>query len=416
MDVRTFERLALRKPDNINSLQYRNKEGKLSFYASLNRLENISDAMVQLGFCLLDDMQPTYSLWKTDGDEEMPSGIRVYSNLPPRDAFFELLINGDDLKDDAEEASDEKTIPNESLIPSIEEESLNPLAQDSGRVSLVEDTYQIPSAGAYTQIPTAEDNDPMITFTHKEPHTIGSPRIQWCSFGATTVGKCRSINQDAYLSWPQIGLWVVADGMGGHSAGEKASKAVIEAFGILRPTGNLESFTAYATECLRAINENLFKQAQKFGDGRIIGTTVVVMLAVAERCAVIWAGDSRLYRFRAGVLKQLTSDHSLANSMSQQEAFSSDKVKRKKNANIVTRALGVKPNISFDTFTFKAQVDDIYLLCSDGLIKEVCHRDIAHSIQQGECRAVAQDLIKRSLDHGARDNVTVVVVQAFKNK
>ena len=91
-------------------------------------------------------------------------------------------------------------------------------------------------------------------------------------------------------------------------------------------------------------------------------------------------------------------------------------MKRKKNDHIVTRALGVKPKISFDSFTFKAQADDLYLLCSDGLIKEVRHREITASMQQGECRAIAQDLIRRSLDRGARDNVTVVVSKALRSK
>jgi protein phosphatase len=91
-------------------------------------------------------------------------------------------------------------------------------------------------------------------------------------------------------------------------------------------------------------------------------------------------------------------------------------VKRKKNSHIVTRALGVKKKIVFDNFTFKARTEDIYLLCSDGLVNEVSDQEIAKIVQQGECRTITQDLIKRSLDHGARDNVTVVVVQAFKNK
>lgn len=412
LSTRTFERLAQRKPCSIASPMYRNKEGKISFYASLNQPENTNDALAHLGFCLLNDIQPTYSLWKTNGDEEMPPCMRIYSNLPPRDSFFELLIGRDDSKNDGKEASDEKTIPNESLIPSLNEDARSPLAKEDGRISPVEDTYRIPSAEAYYQIPAAKENESMTVLTPKKNYTIGNTQLQWRSFGATTVGKCRNINQDAYLSRPQIGLWVVADGMGGHSAGEEASKAVIEALSILMPTGNLKSFTAYAVECLRTVNQDLFKLAQKFGDGRIIGTTVVVMLAVAEYCAVIWAGDSRLYRFREGVLTQLTSDHSRASPLSQQDAFLSGKPE-KKNHNIVTRALGVKSEISFDNFTFKARTNDIYLLCSDGLIKELSHRKITDTMQQGQCRSIAQDLIKLSLDRGARDNVTVVVAKAL---
>ena len=201
-------------------------------------------------------------------------------------------------------------------------------------------------------------------------------------------------------------------GMGGHSAGDVASKTVIDALGMLMPTGNLDSFTAYTTECLRTVNTDLLAMAAKLGDDRIIGTTIVVMLAVGWHCAVIWAGDSRLYQFRDGELTQLTCDHTLASELSLQEIIKTDASEKEKVTNVVTRALGAEADLAFDAVTFEARAGDLYLLCSDGLNKEVRHQEIATILRREGCRRGVQHLIDLSLQRGARDNVTVIVAHA----
>jgi type VI secretion system protein ImpM len=200
--------------------------------------------------------------------------------------------------------------------------------------------------------------------------------------------------------------------MGGHSAGDVASKTVIEALGTLISTGNLESYTACTTECLRTVNANLLEMAADLGKGRIIGSTVVVMLAVGWRCAAIWAGDSRLYQYRDGKLTQITNDHSLITELTQQGITSADTPDAEKAANIVTRAIGVDPELSFDVVTFDAETNDLYMLCSDGLVKEVKDSEIEDILRQEECQDSARDLIELALQRGARDNVTVVVARA----
>ena len=355
-----------------NGFTYTNEKGRLAFHISMNSIEHVGDAFVQLGFRILTETHPTYSLWSTTGSDSIKPCLRVYDNLPPWDAFSELLIG--------QEA---------------------PIADNADPVELppsMSETCMIESCEPTTDC--AIENQP----------------VQWCSFAGTTVGKKRNINEDAYLECPEIGLWAVADGMGGHSAGDVASKAVIDALSTLAATGNLESYTAYTTECLRTVNSELLEMANKLGGGRIIGTTVVVMLAVGTHCAAIWAGDSRLYQFRDGELIQLTNDHSLAAELSQQGIITASEPNAGKMENIVTRALGAEPELSIDVVTFEARSDDLYLLCSDGLIKEVKHNEIADIMKKGKYRMSTQSLIDLALERGARDNVTVVVASASQTE
>lgn len=349
---------------------YSIRAGKLAFHNSMDQLEHLNNAFVQLGFCLLADLQPTYSLWSTTGSETMRPCLRVYSNLPPRDAFSELLV---------------------------------------GREEKVAVHVQTASA------PPRTERDCSISADMSQTGGIvANPRLHWRSFAGTTVGKRRKINEDAYLERPEIGLWVVADGMGGHSAGDVASTAAVDALGTLCPSGNLESYSAYASECLRMVNADLLKMAGRLGAGQIMGTTVVVMLAVAERCAAIWAGDSRLYQLQDGMLTQLTRDHSLATELSQQGIYPSSQAGADNAQNIVTRALGAGPDLALDVVNFEAHAGDVYLLCSDGLDKEVGNREIADILGQGDCRVSVPKLLDMALERGARDNVTVVVVHAVQ--
>jgi type VI secretion system protein ImpM len=358
--------------ENGNTFNYTNAEGRLAFHMSINKLDHMADAFVQLGFRILTDAHPTYSLWSTAGSDSMRPCLRVYDNLPPCDAYYELLIGQED--------------------------------------QLADDTDAPES-------PPFADQDCMTeTSGQTTDCTIENQHIQWRSFGATTIGKKRRINEDAFLEYPEIGLWAVADGMGGHSAGDVASKTVIDALGTLAATGNLESYTAYTTECLRTVNANLLDMADKIGDGRIIGSTVVVMLAVGTRCAAIWAGDSRLYQLRDGQLTQLTNDHSLVTELSQQGIIAADEPQAEKMENIVTRALGAEPELSFDVINFEARDNDLYLLCSDGLIKEVHPNEIADIMKKDKWRMSTQNLIDLALERGARDNVTVVVAGASQTE
>lgn len=348
------------------------RHGRFAFHLALDGLDHMADALARLGFHYFVQAHPMHSLWSTSGSETIKPCLRVFNSLPPLDAFSELLIGQEE----------QTTVNSEANAPLAvtEEESETELCPQPG-LSIDE-----------------------------------TERFQWFSYAGTTVGKHRKINEDAYLESPDIGLWAVADGMGGHSCGDVASKAVIERLGTLSSTGNLESYTACAIECLRTVNANLLEMASTSTKGSIIGSTVVAMIAVGMRCAAIWAGDSRLYQYRNGMLTQLTNDHSLMTELSQQGIAAQEALDAEKAANIVTRALGADPDLCIDVVTFDAEAGDLYVLCSDGLVKEVNDREIEALLRQEAYADSARHLIDLALQRGARDNVTVVVARAGNTK
>jgi type VI secretion system protein ImpM len=357
-------------PDSLCAIEPddTDRQGRFTFHMALDCLDHMADALARLGFHYFIQAHPVYSLWSTSGSETMKPCLRVYDNLPFLDAFSELLLG----RQDQATVNDAVDAP-----PAVteEESETERCSQSGGRID------------------------------EKE-------RVQWFSYAGTTVGNHRKINEDAYLESPEIGLWAVADGMGGHSCGDVASKAVIEALATLSSTGNLESYTACTMECLHAVNADLLEMASNLGKHSIIGSTVVVMMAVGMRCAAIWAGDSRLYRYRNGMLTRLTDDHSLMTELSQQGIAAQEALDAEKAANIVTRALGADPDLSFDVVTFEAETGDLYVLCSDGLVKEVNDKQIEELLRQEAYPDSARHLIELALQRGARDNVTVVVAHA----
>ncbi|MGD8641860.1 MAG: protein phosphatase 2C domain-containing protein, partial [Gammaproteobacteria bacterium] len=144
------------------------------------------------------------------------------------------------------------------------------------------------------------------------------PSVHWTSAGATHVGHVRQVNEDALLERSDIGLWVVADGMGGHDAGDVASQSIVD---ILQQTPVMDRLSTYADEVedrIIAANDALIQLAHEQYENRTIGSTVVAMIALDTHCAVLWAGDSRAYRCRDSQCEQLTQDHSQVEEMVQQ--------------------------------------------------------------------------------------------------
>lgn len=139
---------------------------------------------------------------------------------------------------------------------------------------------------------------------------------RWLSAATTHVGTVREVNEDNQIEKPEIGLWVVADGMGGHSAGDVASGMVVDELSAVRRTGSNEEFIERVIEVLSITNQKLRQLAfQKFDKQAVMGTTVVVLIIHENRFTILWAGDSRVYRYRNHALQQLTRDHSQVNDM-----------------------------------------------------------------------------------------------------
>jgi serine/threonine protein phosphatase PrpC len=233
----------------------------------------------------------------------------------------------------------------------------------------------------------------------------------FASAAGTHVGMVRKHNEDACLDRGDIGLWVVADGMGGHEAGDVASGMIVAMLGAVSEPADAGSFLAQVRATLSETNERLIDEAQRRGPDAVIGSTVVVLLAHGSHFACLWAGDSRLYRFRSGVLEQVTRDHSQVQEMVEAGMLTEEEAERHPLANIITRAVGSQPDLVLDKVTDRLVANDLFLLCSDGLSKMVPETDIAAVLAVEPIAHIPAKLIELALAHGGKDNVTVVVVQ-----
>ena len=232
---------------------------------------------------------------------------------------------------------------------------------------------------------------------------LGAVPVRFDSAGTTHPGHHRSENQDAYASRPEIGLWAVADGMGGHSSGHLASRATADALAGLAPRATFPELVRAVREALEQVNGYLQSLSRRAVNPTVIGTTVVVLVVRDGAAVCLWAGDSRLYRLRAGVLEQLSSDHS---------ELVEPAVGGNGSSNVITRALGGHDDIDLDQVTFDVQPGDRFLLCSDGLYRELDDHDIAATLQAGDAAAAVAALLEQALRGEAADNITAVVVDA----
>jgi serine/threonine protein phosphatase PrpC len=237
--------------------------------------------------------------------------------------------------------------------------------------------------------------------------------FSWSSASRTDTGKVRSYNEDACLALPTLGLWAVADGMGGHQAGEVASAAIVEALGQVHPPAVLRNFVDEVEDRLLECNIYLRQLAASRGRNQIIGATVTVLMAYGGLAVYLWAGDCRLYRYRQGNLVQLTQDHTQVEEMVNRGLLSREDARHHPSSNIVTRAVGALDTLVVDADAEPVEAGDRFLLCSDGLDKELDDTEIRTLLAAGRDDAEAVDaLMDLALSRRARDNVTVVVATA----
>ncbi len=246
---------------------------------------------------------------------------------------------------------------------------------------------------------------------------------------ATHTGMVRSHNEDSIATDPEIGLAVLADGMGGYNAGEVASgiaTALISSetreamvrqapHQIDRSTG-----TPVATRLLQDIivkaNTSIYQSANSQPQYAGMGTTLVVTLLCDNQITVAHIGDSRCYRFRAEKLEQITRDHSLLQEQIDSGLLTKEAARRSQNKNLVTRALGIEPEVEAEIHTYPVLNGDIYLLCSDGLNDMVEDEDIEMTLGAlgAHPQLAADQLVQMANDNGGRDNVSVVLIKVKK--
>ena len=227
-------------------------------------------------------------------------------------------------------------------------------------------------------------------------------RYDWAA--KTDAGAVRRHNEDAFLLRPEQGLWAVADGMGGHLRGDHASRTVMDA--LAQGHTPIEEIRARLT----AAHRSLLAEAASLGDGAVIGATVVVLVVRDGRYTCLWAGDSRLYRLRDGVLRQLTRDHSYVQRLIDSGSLTPEQGRRHPGANVITRAIGASGPLELDMVQGDSRPGDVYLLCSDGLSNVVADAEIADRLAALPCEEASAALLELALARGAPDNVTLVVL------
>lgn len=236
--------------------------------------------------------------------------------------------------------------------------------------------------------------------------------LVWRSSCRTDVGKVRRLNEDGFVELPEIGVWLVADGMGGHAAGDVASGLIVESFEHLRTPGTVEELAYDVRIRLYEANRKIREHAQRRGPGATMGSTVVTFLARDRHCVCQWAGDSRAYLMRGGNLTQITRDHSAVEDLIEAGELRREDAADHPQANVITRAVGVAEQLMLDECVHEGEEGDTILLCSDGLNKELNDEEIAVIIDGHDYRDASRLLVETALHRGARDNVTVAVIES----
>jgi protein phosphatase len=244
--------------------------------------------------------------------------------------------------------------------------------------------------------------------------------------GETNVGRKRNHNEDNFAIIADYGLFLVADGMGGHAAGEVASKMALDSIQefFAATQSDPERTWPYKMDRTKGYEENrlitgiklanlrIYETAQRESKKRGMGTTFVGIFSANDGVYVAHVGDSRVYRFRAGVLEMLTEDHSLLNDYIKMKRLTEEEIANFPHKNVIVRALGMKDTVKVDTRFEVPQAGDTFLLCSDGLSGPVTDPDMQSILTQyPDIKVAASKLIERANENGGPDNITCVLVR-----
>ena len=245
------------------------------------------------------------------------------------------------------------------------------------------------------------------------------------AYGVSDVGRVRKTNEDAFVSDVDLRLFAVADGMGGHKAGEVASRLAIDALTafIRRTADDLESSWPFGIDQALSIdgnrlrtgihlaNRRVFRAAEASDDYSGMGATIVSLLVNGSRIAVAHVGDSRLYSFADGLLRQVTDDDSMAAVLAHESGLSPEEIARHPMRNVLTSVLGARDQVAVHSREWDLGRREILLLCSDGLHGAIDGDSIRRILAGArDVEAAARQLVETALDRGSRDNVTAVVV------
>jgi serine/threonine-protein phosphatase Stp1 len=241
-------------------------------------------------------------------------------------------------------------------------------------------------------------------------HRVPSPPA-FVSAAVSHRGVVRSLNEDAVLDAATIGLWAVADGVGGADAGDRASMTIVQTLALMpRPAGAAD-LVASTRAALEDVNRRLIAESQRIGSSRGIASTVVCLMIFEDRFFCMWAGDSRLYRWRDRQFQQISRDHSKVQELIDSGAVAAADAARHPLANVITGAVGIEPMLRLDCVEGDIEPGDRFLLCSDGLTRVVGDAEIALVVGLLNPDDAVNRLIQMTLERGAPDNVSVAAIK-----
>jgi len=232
-------------------------------------------------------------------------------------------------------------------------------------------------------------------------------KMTFRSVSRTHTGLVRSHNEDALVERSDAGLWAVSDGMGGHAAGDVASGLVVTALREL-PKDRISPLGI--SQALEGVNDDLLARSSGVQD-RTMGATVTVLCSDGVNFFCLWAGDSRLYRLRKSKLTQLTRDHRFVQDLLDSGRITEDEARTHPRRNVITRAVGVAKELELDGCDGKIEPGDVFVLVTDGVTGACTDDEILTALSGKSFDAAADDIVRRCLDHGAPDNLTLLLIE-----
>lgn len=368
--------------------------GKFAQHVGLASLDQTAEGLSKASAVLLNRLLPLHSLWCTGGVGPVAPALLLVEGLPPSDAFMALLTGQWTQRGWAMASLPVNPPPKEPPPPA------------APTVPQIPPNTDLPTMPIGMSIEHFFDDAPTL------PRAGPALLWRWRSWGACVPGLQRKLNEDAMVRRDDARLWAVADGMGGHHAGDVASATVQRGLEAVDPAKHLAEFAEQVEAALQDANRQLCQLAAGSGIAdQIIGSTVVALLAVGNTYVFLWAGDSRLYRFRAGKLEQLTQDHSLFQDFARQGVLTAEQIAEAGRCNVITRAVGGDETLQLSRGGGEAVAGDLYLLCSDGLNKELTDEELEAVLREAEKDNIVPILIEQAEKRGGRDNITVVVIE-----
>lgn len=230
------------------------------------------------------------------------------------------------------------------------------------------------------------------------------------SHGATHTGRIRDLNEDQFIVKSESGLFAVADGMGGHEAGEIASSNIVEQLEGVGVPNSARDLRARFEECVSVANRTI-RQIAEARNAAVIGSTLAALLAFDRQYACLWAGDSRVYMLRQNEFMQLSRDHTEVQDLLDRGLISADEASTWPRRNVITRAIGTVDEPELDFTYGEIEAGDKFLICSDGLTAHLDDEEIGDILMAHGARGACDALIALTLERGATDNVTVVAIE-----